>query len=101
MKQIQQGDVLLERVNALPKDAKKAKSGVLAEGEATGHAHRLDLSHADVFVAEDGALYVRASAPSILSHEEHHAITVEPGTWRVWRVREVDPFSEGVRRVAD
>ena len=43
MNQLQQGDVLLKKINVIPSNAKKLKSDkrgfVLAEGESTGHYH--------------------------------------------------------------
>ena len=102
----QQGDVLLFKVGALPTKLKKAKPSnrgwILAEGEATGHAHAIaDLKNCDVFCDENGDLYLQVKEAVELSHEEHGAQTIEPGAYRVGRVREVDPFSKEIRNVRD
>jgi hypothetical protein len=39
--------------------------------------------------------------PHELTHQEHGNIVLEPGTYRVDRVREYDHFAEEARRVAD
>lgn len=86
-----QGDLLIVRVDAIPKQALQRKSRVLAEGEATGHLHELD-QEANVYSA-DGVLYFRVheSATSVLTHPEHKPLTFEPGDYRVIRQREYEP----------
>jgi len=37
-----QGDLLIMKVATIPITARKQESSVLAEGEATGHLHKLD-----------------------------------------------------------
>ena len=100
-----QGDVLLMRVAALPMDvvpqAPENGRAVLAHGELTGHHHSVDASVAALFARsgmdEERYLEVREAAP--LEHQEHAAINLEPGIYRVIRQREYHP--EAVRRVAD
>lgn len=98
----QQGDVLLIPT-AIPQAAKKAETNVLAEGEATGHAHRL---HGDGFtVFEDPKTrrkHLRVVKGGVmLRHEEHKAFEVPPGDYEVRGVQEYDHFSEEARQVAD
>lgn len=98
-----QGDVLLMRVADRSVDglAPKPRDGgrvVLAYGEVTGHAHAID--DAELFEEKDGVLYLRIGASgAALRHEEHGAIALEPGTYRVVRQREYHPDS--IRPVAD
>ena len=77
---IRQGDVLLELVSAIPSDATKipldkSRGLVLAEGEATGHAHRIPRRYASgkaaAYRTETDARYMRVTAPVPLRHEEH------------------------------
>lgn len=103
---IQQGDVLMFRLKSLPKGLKELKPKgnrhVLAEGETTGHAHAIhDLDNCDVYVADDGSLFMAVKAPVNLVHEEHKTQTIEPGNYHVRKVREVDPFSDAIRSVQD
>lgn len=102
----QQGDVIIKKVKHLPKGLKllsvHAKGGyVLAEGEATGHAHLLEADGVEVYKDEQGTLWITATKAAQLTHEEHHAQTITPGLYRVDRVREYDAFAEEARRVTD
>jgi hypothetical protein len=109
-----QGDVLIERVaDAKPTNAVAGDpdgSVVLARGEVTGHRHRFRLEDAVAMFRDDGLardipidLYIGhikvASAGATLLHEEHSAIELPAGTYRIRRQRE---WTAGdVRIVAD
>lgn len=104
--QIRQGDVLLVPVEGAvpPYDAAARREVVLAQGEITGHAHRL--RGVEVYEWEaDGQRYVRvASGVGTLSHEDHDPIpapVVPSGvTYQVVPQREWDLSGEW-RRVLD
>ena len=103
MKQLlyRQGDVLIRRIDSLPtKKAVKRTSGVLVEGESTGHAHRVaELEKAEVLEIENG-LYLRVGEGGVrIVHEEHGDITLPPGDYEIVRQREYSP--EEIRNVAD
>ena len=96
---LRQGDVLLVRVEALPDRAVRVRRTggiVLAEGEATGHAHVVASRHAALHAGPgaDRYLVVRGERPALLRHEEHDPIPVPPGVWQFRRQREYDPRSE-------
>lgn len=96
-----QGDVLIRRIQALPAPkGKQRKSGVLAEGEVTGHAHRVeDLASAEVLEIENG-LYLRVGEEGVrIVHEEHAPIELAPGNYEVEIQREYSPAE--IRNVAD
>lgn len=102
-----QGDVLLITVEDVPADAKKLprnKRGVvvLAEGEVTGHAHRIPHRTASLYRSESDARFLRVMgpAPVALQHEEHTAIEIPPGNYQVVIHHEYSP-GELVRRVED
>lgn len=86
------GDVLVGAVDQIPSDAKKRPHLVLAEGEVTGHVHRIaDPGSAQLFQhGPDVYLRVLADAAT-LTHEEHGPILLPRGTYRVWRQREYSP----------
>jgi hypothetical protein len=70
---------------------------VLAYGEVTGHAHRVETpDHAELWrVGGDiNMLYLRVLAPTRIVHEEHRPIPLEPGVYRVWQQREYVPQSQ-------
>ena len=102
-----QGDVLIERIDALPANRKKLKREhgrvVLAHGEVTGHHHSLIDEHVDLFETADeaGVTYLEVrEAMAALTHQEHSTIVLDPGVYRVTRQREyVAP--DIARNVAD
>jgi hypothetical protein len=100
-----QGDVLLVEVARRPSDARAVprEQGrlVLAHGEATGHAHVVADAGAELVTREQAEeLYLLVHGTEVvLEHEEHEAITLPPGSYRVIRQREYAPDS--VRFVAD
>lgn len=101
----QQGDVLLHRIDTVPPDATKVETSdhhiVLAEGEATGHAHVIaDVAECELYTLAD-ALFVKCRVPITVTHEEHKPVTVGPGIWRISIVREYDHFREEAQRVVD
>jgi hypothetical protein len=116
---VRQGDVLIERVNTRPAKSKRQKGRpILAHGEATGHAHEIEVlpGRGTIATIEDVerewpvAGDLRDSAPMTLKmlemskesavvHQEHARIPLEKGTYRVTRQREYSP--EAIRNVAD
>ena len=101
--QIVQGDVFLTKV-IIPKTARKQDHFTLALGEATGHHHSVvyaDQDHAKLYMDDNGTLYLRASKPITVEHQEHKPINVPAGDYLVGIVNEYDPFTEETRRVED
>lgn len=105
MTQVQQGDVVARKIEALPEGAKRVRtragSYVLAEGEATGHAHRIARVAGLAVYELGGLLYVETETEVAQTHEEHAPVTYAPGVWEVGRVREKDWLADAVRTVAD
>ena len=101
--QYRQGDVFIERVKSIPNDAKAVApiSGriVLAEGEATGHAHTVEQDYGTLHEV-GGVLYLKIAAPAPLEHQEHATVTLPRGVYRVTRQREWSDEQEP-RVVAD
>jgi hypothetical protein len=119
-----QGDVLLVAVTSPPKDATTVQSGgriVLASGEATGHAHRVESERAQLATArvhfgsgnpEAARLLSTEEAHNLfllvygdeavaLQHEEHDTLSIPPGAYRVVRQREYAPGPLRQRFVSD
>jgi len=101
---IRQGDVVLVSVDEIPVDAKPIeRSGnrvVLAYGETTGHAHALHEPGVSMLRASNADVFLRVIEPAALIHEEHSAIAVPAGFYRVIRQREHSDDDEP-RTVAD
>ena len=104
-----QGDILLEEISSAPKSNlgvchRRAKSAIIAEGEASGHSHRLAgefVFYRDDALARDipdrlylGHLRVGGTAAQLL-HEEHAALALKPGVYRVRRQRQLEPTDSG------
>ncbi len=106
--QARQGDVLLVAIRDLPTGVARVPllrdRVVLAEGEATGHAHVVKSGKAHLFEDPGGARYLRTFTPVSIGHEEHAAINVPEGTYRVVIQREYAPdapSARGWRQVRD
>lgn len=97
---IRQGDVMLVRVKSVPRGAKlmAENHAVLAEGEVTGHAHRVEVAGLKMYEDETG-IYVDIPETALLRHDEHSPIPLERGIYRLIRQREYEP--QGVRNIAD
>lgn len=107
LKQIQQGDVLLQEAESIPDDAAKSQAGgriVLAVGEKTGHTHAIVSEKANLWtIKEDDATvnYLEVLEPVTLVHDEHKALPIPKGIYRIGHVKEFDYFSLMERRVVD
>ncbi len=92
-----QGDILL-RAMAAPAGATVKQTGeiVLALGETTGHAHKLQCA---TLLVKGSESFVQLEQPTQLTHEEHGVIQVPAGNYAVTRQREYSP--QEIRRVMD
>ncbi|MCP2730410.1 hypothetical protein NJ959_18440 [Symplocastrum sp. BBK-W-15] len=89
MRPIRQGDVILLSVPEIT--GKKLTHLTLAEGEVTGHSHRISNGEAELY-DKDGTLYLSIlSKKATLSHEEHEALPIPQGNWMVRIQREYAP----------
>ena len=96
-----QGDVLIRRVSTLPTTGTQQRlTGILAYGEVTGHAHKVeDLAKAEVLEV-GGGLYLRVGEEGVrIVHEEHAPISLPPGNYQVEIQREYTP--QAIRNVCD
>ena len=82
------GDLLIVKVDEIPREHVRSDK-ILAEGEVTGHHHRLQ-GNATIYGKQDGIQYVEIVDPTKLVHEEHKAIDLQPGNYKVFRQREYD-----------
>lgn len=96
-----QGDVLIRRISSLPtQKAAPRATGILAYGEVTGHAHRVeDLTRAEVLEVGAG-LYLRVGEEGVrVVHEEHAPIDLPAGNYEIEIQKEYSPAE--IRNVAD
>ena len=105
-----QGDIMVEQVDNAEKPNRVIQSVsdgsvIIAEGEATGHQHRI---FGSVTLYRDDALgreipsdlyvaHLRVDSPTArLEHDEHAPITLPQGTYRVRRQRHLEPTDIGI-----
>jgi hypothetical protein len=94
------GDVFIAAVDAVPGGAVRRTGWVLAEGEATGHSHRIDRPETVELYERGGMMYLRVVAESAtVIHQEHRPITLPRDTYRFWQQREYSPGA--IRTVRD
>lgn len=88
IKSIRQGDVCLQKIDALPVGCVAVETEknriVLAYGEMTGHSHAIyeDIDQVKVW-AINKVKYLEVMATVMLKHEEHSAATIEPGIYKL------------------
>jgi hypothetical protein len=91
--QYRQGDVFLMEVSKLPEDAKEEAPSdkiVLAYGEVTGHSHSVRTEDAKLY-RNNNDDYLVVEEHANLVHEEHDAIALPAGIYRIIRQREYNP----------
>lgn len=105
IKTIRHGDIPLHKIDKLPEGLTKISSKeehILAEGETTGHMHRLKCAEkVDMFTDTFGNRYVAINGKATVSHEEHKTLIIDPGVYRIGKEREKDWFSLSVKKVID
>ncbi len=94
------GDLLVQSADAVPEQSRLLKHLVLAEGELTGHSHRIAERDAAELHQSPQGLFLRVKADcATLVHQEHGPISLSRGVYRVWRQREYSPRE--IRTVRD
>jgi len=84
---LRQGDVMLVPATipagAQPVD-RDAGRVILAYGEVTGHAHAIAAPEATLLTDAENARFLRiVGSGATLTHEEHGAVQIAPGEYRV------------------
>ncbi len=86
------GDVLIAPIESIPEHALKQPDLILARGEVTGHAHRVETRGLAELFEHENTLFLRVQGSTAhVVHEEQHSIELPPRNYRVWRQREYDP----------
>ncbi len=100
MEYLQQGDVVIEKYRGEIKGDKLSHL-TLAEGEATGHYHRIVSGEAALYNMQGALMLKVMSDKALLTHEEHGKIEIPKGDYIVRKVMEYDHFREESREVID
>jgi len=93
-----QGDILITAIDQLPKGLKQVISGVILEGESTGHKHRI--VGGELFKDNSGEMFLNVSSKAQIVHEEHNTLTLKKGSYAVIRQKEY-LMKDMVRTVID
>jgi hypothetical protein len=106
-----QGDILLLKVDALPELAIRAEPirrvgreiYVVSEGRSDGHTHLvpagggIEMFRDGATIGDAGLYLVVKEAGVVLWHEEHAALDVPPGIYRVVKQREFSAAAASLR----
>jgi len=105
---IRQGDVLIVKVDSIPKDVTPHKRDggriILAYGETSGHAHAIEDNHAKSWL-HGKDIYLDLEKKTKLWHEDHNPkkdnkpAILEPGIYRV--IHQSEFRRKAIVRVAD
>lgn len=109
-----QGEIRIDRINALPADmqttdVERIAKGYIISHSEQGHHHLLD-GNVDVMERTSDVpegmkiIYAIVKEPSRLHQDAatpHKPIDLDPGIYEMRTKREYDPFAEQARRVAD
>ncbi|MGH6898276.1 MAG: hypothetical protein ACREJ5_17290 [Geminicoccaceae bacterium] len=112
---LRQGDVLLIPVDEVPRRAVRVPAVehggrrclVVAHGERTGHAHTLPAEPGITLFRDEGGAgdsggFLEVAIASVkLHHEEHRALRIRAGRYRIVTQRQYDPTRSGGLPVAD
>jgi len=103
---VHQGDIPFFPFTGEIKGTKVKHNGevVLALGEKTGHKHiisTLNPTDLEAWKQLEGDWIIILKTEGTLTHNQHGAITVAPGTYRIGQEREFDHFSLIQRKVID
>jgi len=99
-----QGDILFVKVKEIPFKVVPVSSLIIAEGEATGHMHKIangrfkhfKLAEDDDFIdSSDNLLlgYLKVYDDAEIVHDEHHPVHLSTGIYEIRRQRVFDPFN--------
>lgn len=93
------GDVVIVADPTVQPDSQADCHGVVAEGEATGHAHRVNHAEVRRVVGDLIQRTITAKQPTHIDHEEHQLSPIPQGEHRTSILAQWTP--EGLSRVAD
>ena len=100
------GDLLIKQIDHIPLSAKPLSTSIIAEGEITGHNHKLYGSHQVYGTRHDNPriiepTYFQAKEDISLKHQEHNTLKISKGNYEVVHEREYDPFKDIEQEVID
>lgn len=103
MKSYIHGENILVPISEIPNGERTQEKTYIVGHSETGHHHVLE-GEFDVIKAFD-ELFLEVQKPSQLTHKKsfdvHQTLTIEPGTYKVVRAVEYNPFTKALQNVWD
>ncbi|MDG6918484.1 MAG: hypothetical protein JRN62_03505 [Nitrososphaerota archaeon] len=84
-----QGDVIVERISAVPKSARKLATKKIEMHSESGVNHVLDVSAA--FAGDNETNYAVLDEASTMTHTQHPKLDLAPGIYAIRHVRDYTP----------
>lgn len=107
-KQYTHGEVIVFKIDVLPKGIKKIKAKdkkyIIADSESTGNHHCIEDIKGVEMYEKDGVLYLKNDVPVnmfCVDKTRHDTEVLEPGIWEIDKAQEYDYLTEMTRKVAD
>ena len=99
------GDLLIRQVKKIP-CAIRLDTNIIAEGEVTGHNHKLYGSHQVYGTHSENPriiepTYFQAKEDISLKHQEHATLKISKGNYVIIHEREYEPFKNIEQEVID
>ena len=101
------GDLLIKQIDHIPPSAHRLSTCIIAEGEVTGHNHKLYGSH-QVYGTHSSQnhriivpTYFQAKEEISLKHQEHNTLKISKGNYVILHEREYNPFQNIQKEVVD
>ena len=100
------GDLLIRQVKEISGYARPISTNIIAEGEVTGHNHKLYGSH-QVYGTNPKnpriiePTYFQAKEEISLKHQEHATLKIKKGNYVIMHEREYNPFKNIQEEVLD
>lgn len=102
---IRQGDILFEKIDEIDSNKQVLDTKTVALGEVTGHSHSFSKQSQVLLskkVDEDvPTQLVVLDESAQLTHQEHLAINIPQGVYRIRREQSYNPFLKNIQRSAD
>jgi len=96
------GDLFYKKIdNFKGESVFKGNKFVLAEGEVTGHCHTLEGEFEILEDMDKGIRAIKVLKPSVITHQEHKTIELQPATYIEIREKEYNYFDKEIQRVVD
>ena len=100
------GDLLLRQIDEIPESCTPMKTNIIAEGEVTGHNHKLYGSHQVYGTHSENPriiepTYFQAKEDISLKHQQHATLKISKGNYVIIHEREYEPFKDIEQEVID